>query len=98
MKAPLEHGDVSSWEVLRNGGMRRLQRFDCTRGGLSADDGAGDGAGLLAVRRLAGEEERRLQRPGQRLVRVDAAHSGIRIRAAAEGIALPVVRPRRDEG
>src|SRR3954447_10857790 len=67
------------------------------RRALAADDRTGDRSGLLAVRRFAGEEERRLQRLCKLFLRVDAAHAGVRIRAAAERIVLPVMGERADE-
>src|SRR5437764_13015654 len=63
------------------------------RRAATAGDRAGDGAGLIA-RGLAGEKERARHRPGQRAVGLAAADAGVAVRAAAEGVGLPVVRVR----
>src|SRR5215212_8313000 len=54
-------------------------------------DGADHGARLVGARRLAGEIERTAQGAPQDSVSVAGADGGIRIRAAAERVGLPVV-------
>src|SRR5688572_29902923 len=73
----------------------RTQGFFCRA--QSAVDRTRHRSGLLAARGLAREEECFLQRPRECRVRAGAADRGIRIRAAAERVALPVVHPCRDE-
>src|SRR5688500_9530767 len=70
-----------------------LATLDLPRRALTALERAGHGAGLIAARGLAGEEQGRFDRASEGAVRCSSTDRGVRIRAAAEGISLPVMGP-----